>query len=270
MKKLLLFSAALSITLLFSCKSNESKKEDNGKIKLSFHPANGQNVKMRYSFSVTQLTSGDITSFSILMTGKADTTTNGMIALEMKNDSIEMNGTFQGKHVHGSANGSDTLTGDAKLVSLPVFALEGKTYRSFYGKLFDKQTEVQIDAAGALVDSSEDKDQILLRFPSHEVAVGDTWDKEIIIKTGNKMNCNAKYTLTQVKGDTAIVSIAGTLFGSGEKFGNAFSIEGKITGTFTVDIKTGWPLNTDTNQQFTLKMGGKEIPMKYDIKSTIQ
>ncbi|MGZ4117000.1 MAG: DUF6263 family protein, partial [Bacteroidia bacterium] len=242
MKKLLFFSSALSIMLLFSCSNNESKKENSGKIKLVFHPVPGQKVKMNYSFSVTQMTSGDVTGFNILMSGKADTTANGMVTLEMKNDNIEMNGTFQGKPVHGSATGSDTLTGDAKLVALPVFALAGKTYRSIYSKLLDRQTEVQIDENGAIIDSTEDKDQLLLRFSPHEVAVGDTWDKEIIIKTGNKMNCNAKYTLKEIKGDTATIAIAGTLSGDGEKFGNAFSIEGKITGTFTVDIKTGWAL----------------------------
>jgi hypothetical protein len=98
--------------------------------------------------------------------------------------------------------------------------------------------------------------------------VGDTWEKEIIIKTGNKMNCHAKYTLTEVKGDTANISISGNLFGSGEKFGNAFSIDGKINGTFSVDIKTGIPIKTNTDQEFTLKMGGKDIPMKYNINVT--
>lgn len=237
---------------------------------LSFHPTPGQQVKMNYSFSVTQMISGDVTSFTILMSGKTDTTENGKIVAELRNDSIKMSGTFQGKPVHGSANGGDTLTGDAKLVALPIFGLIGKTFRSTYSKQLDRQTEVQIDEKGNLIDSTEDKDQLLLRFPNNKVAVGDSWQKEIIIKTGNKMNCNAKYTLTEVHGDTAIVSIEGKLFGDGEKFGNVFSIEGKIKGNFIVDIKTGWALSTDTNQEFTLKMGGKDIPMKYDIKSTIQ
>jgi hypothetical protein len=270
MKKLLFLSATLLITLLFSCGNNETKKDGSGKIKLYFHPVQGQNVKINYSFSVTQLTSGDITSFTMLMTGKADTTENGKVIVELKNDDIEMNSTFQGKPVHGSAKDSDSLTGDAKLVSLPIFTLIDKKYRRTYTKQLEKQTEIQIDDSGAIVDSTEDKMQLLLRFPLYEVAVGDTWNKEIIIKTGNKMNCNAKYTLTEVHGDTAIVSIAGTLFGSGEKFGNAFSIEGKINGTFMVDVKTGWPINADTNQEFTLKMGGKETPMIYAIKSSIQ
>ena len=271
MKKLLLFSSILSFAILFSCGNDKSKEDNNnGKIMLAFNPIKGQNVKINYTFSVTQIVSGDITSFSILMSGKTDTTANGKIVAELKNDSISMHGTFQGKSAHGSANGGDSLTGDAKLVALPVFSLIGKIYRSSFNKQLDKQTEVQIDANGAIIDSTEDKYQMLLRYPTQEVAVGDSWNKEIIIKTGNKMNCNAKYTLKEIHGDTAIISIEGKLFGNGEKIGNTFSIEGKIDGQFTVDIKTGWPLITDTNQDFTLKMGGKEIPMKYAIKSTIQ
>ncbi len=268
MKKLLFLSAALFLSLLFSCGSEQ--KKDDGKIMLSFHPVPRQQVIINYTFSVTQMASGDVTSFTILMSGKTDTTADGKITADLKNDSIKMFGTFQGKEVHGSANGSDTLTGDAKLVALPIFGLIGKIFRSTFSKQLDKQTEIQIDANGGLIDSTEDKDQLLLRFPNHPVAAGESWEKEIVIKTGSKMNCNAKYTLTEIHGDTAVVVIDGKLFGDGEKFGNAFSIEGKINGKFIVDIKTGWALSTDTNQEFTLKMGGKDIPMKYDIKSTVQ
>ena len=124
--------------------------------------------------------------------------------------------------------------------------------------------------ANELIDSSENKIQFLLRYPNHDVAVGDSWKKEIVVKTGNKMNCNATYTLKEVKENIATISVEGQLFGEGDKFGNEFSMEGKLTGTFTVDIQTGWPKTADTHQEFILKMGGKETPIKYDIHCNVE
>jgi hypothetical protein len=112
--------------------------------------------------------------------------------------------------------------------------------------------------------------QFLLRYPGHEVRVGESWEKEIVVKSSNKMNCAAKYTLRDIAGEKATIDIAGTLSGGGDSFGNEFSIDGKISGTFVVDIKTGWPVTTDVTQEFTLSMGGNRIPMKYVISSKVR
>jgi uncharacterized protein DUF6263 len=189
--------------------------------------------------------------------------------MELKNEKISMSGIIQGNKVSGSASGPDSLTDDAKLVALSVFTLEGKNFKSIYDKEFNKKSEVLMNG-NEIADSSENKIQFLIRYPNGEVAVGDSWKKEIVIKTGNKMNCNATYTLKEVKDNIATIAIEGDLFGKGDKFGNEFSMEGKLTGTFTVDIKTGWPKTADTHQEFTLKMGGKDTPIKYDIHLTVE
>lgn len=269
MKKLLLFYLACFLLLIAGCGNNkDSKKENPDKIKLEFKPVSGKEIKMNYQFSVNQLVSHDITAFEMEISGRAGTNENGQIVLDLKNEKIKMSGSIQSIKVSGSASGPDSLTGDAKLLALPIFTLEGNTYRSVYDAMLNKKSEVRT-SEGAIVDSTENKVQFLIRYPKEEVAVGDTWEKEIIIKAGNKMNCSAKYTLTEIKGDTAIISIEGNLYGSGNKFGNEFSMEGTLTGTIMVDIPTGWPINSDSHQDFTLKMGGKDIPMKYDIKCKV-
>ena len=235
---------------------------------MEFKPVSGKEIKMNYQFSVNQVQSGDLTAFEMEITGRAGTNEDGQIFLDLRNDKIKMSGNIQGAKVSGSASGPDSLTGDAKLVALPIFTLEGNTYRGIYDGLLNKKTEVRM-SEGAIVDSTENKVQFLIRYPNTEIAVGDTWQKEIIIKAGNKMNCKATYVLKEIKGDTAIISIKGILDGSGNKFGNEFSMTGILTGTITVDITTGWPINSDSHQEFTLKMGGKDIPMKYDIKCKI-
>ncbi len=271
MKKALFCSLLASSLLFLGCGNSETPKEEEstGKIKLEFKPVDGKKIKMNYQFSVNQLTSGDVTAFEMEMSGKSETDADGKIILELKNDKIKMSGNIQGVKVSGSASGPDSLIGDAKLVALPIFTLEGNTYRGIYDIHLNKKTEVRFNEAG-IIDSTENKMQFLIRYPTKEISIGDVWEKEIVIKAGNNMNCSAKYTLKEIHGDFAIISIEGKLYGSGEKFGNEFSMEGKLTGSITVDITTGWPIDSDAHQDFILKMGGKEIPIKYDIKCKIE
>lgn len=270
MKKLLFCSLFASTLLFVGCgNSEDSKKENLDKIKLEFKPVSGKQIKMNYQFSVNQVTSGDLTAFEIEMSGRGGTNENGQIVLDFKNDKVKMTGNMQGVSVSGSASGPDSLSGDAKLVALPVFTLEGNTYRGIYDIHLNKKSEVRM-SEGVIADSTENKMQFLIRYPDKEIAVGDTWEKEIVIKAGNKMNCSAKYTLKEIHGDFAVISMEGKLYGSGDKFGNEYTMEGKLTGTITVDITTGWPIDSDTHQDFILKMNGSDVPMKYDIKCKVE
>lgn len=265
MKKIAL--PLIAICLLSACSGDAPKEK--GMIKLEFNPEKGKEININYTFSVNSLSNGDVTTFEMLLSGLAIRNGDGTSTMELTNNKIKMNGAIQGVAVSGSASGPDSVKGDASLVAMPVFAFQGKTFSSVLDPTFDKKSEVQL-SAGAIVDSSENKMQILLRYPQHEIKVGDTWNKELLIKAGNKMNCSAVYTLNEIKGDTAIIGIAGKLSGAGESFGNEFTIDGKLTGNFIVNIHTGWPLDSDIIEEFTLKMGGKELPMKYSMRMKIE
>lgn len=267
MKKLL--TPLIAICLLSACSGSDPK--ENGKIKLEFNPEKGKTVRINYTFSVNSIANGDVSTFEMLISGKAEKNEDGSSVMDLKNDHISMTGMIQGVTVKGTAGGigDDSIQGDASLIAMPVFAFQGKTFRSVLAPTLDKKSEVQLNGE-TIVDSSENKMQFLLRYPGTEVKVGDTWTKTLLIKSGNKMNCSATYTLSEIKGDTAIVSIDGKLDGKGESFGNEFTIDGKLTGTFIVNIPTGWPLDSDLNEEFTLKMGGKDLPMKYSMKTKVE
>ena len=257
------------LLIAFSACDNASQKESDGKIKLLFQPDKNKPVQVDYSFSVHSLASNAVTNFYMLLKGRGETASDGTVTVELKNESIKMDGSIQDKPISAVAGSSDSLSGDARLVAMPVFTMLGKTYRSMYDSQMNKRSEVQVEG-GNVADSTENKMQLLLRFPDHEVGVGDSWEKSIVIKAGNKMDCNAKYTLNEVKGDSVMISVEGKLFGKGESFGNEFTIDGTLKGTFIVDATTGWPLKTDVSQEFTLKLGGRDLPMKYDIHSVVR
>ena len=266
MKKTVLPLLFFTTLIFIGCGSDAPK---NGKVKLEFNAFKDQTLKINYTFSVHSLSNGDVTTFEMLLSGTGKKNEDGTSTLELKNDNINMKGNLQGQTINGSASGPDSVAGDAKLVAMPVFAFLGKSYRSIYNAQLDKKSEVQMNG-NDIVDSSENKMQLYLHYPSTEIGVGDTWKKELLIKSGNKMNCSAIYSLREIKGDTAIISIEGPLDGKGESFGNEFTINGKLDGMFMVDMKTGWPMESDIQQDFTLKMGGKDIPMKYSINCKVE
>jgi hypothetical protein len=267
MKKYLPFFFGVAL-LLVSCGGGKDEVKDDGKIQLAFRPGQRSGLKVDYEFSVNSVTSGDITSFKIISSGEADTLPGGKIELEMKNDSISMTGFVGGKNVSGKAGGTDSLSQDIKMVCMPVFSFLNKKFRSEYDASLNKLLEVQVSDSG-FVDSTENRLQFFVRYPANRIGVGESWERDILIKSGNKMNCAAKYTLKEIQGTNAIISIDGKLSGKGQSFGNEFTIDGKLSGTFTVDIATGWPLKTDLQQEFKLNLNGKELPMKYSIQSEV-
>lgn len=267
MKHIFPVLSALFIAILSGC--GPAEKDVTGKIKLEFSAVKDKPVKVYYSFSVTSVSAKAVTTFNMELSGKGETDANGTTTVQFKNDAISMEGLVNGELVSAVAGSSDTLTGELRLVAMPVFSLLGKSYRVVYTPQLDKRSEIQVEGTET-VDSTENKMQFYVRYPDHEVGVGDTWQKELLIKAGNKMNCSATYTLKEIKGDSAIISIDGKLYGKGESFGNEFTIDGKLSGTFTVDVQTGWPLNTRIDEDFNLKIGDKNLPMLYTIRSKVE
>lgn len=255
----------LGFSLFFSC----GNSHENEAIKLSFCPEKGKELKINYDFEVISETSGDITKFNMDISGVVKQSESGNVVVEFKNNGIELGGTYQGKEIHAIAGQSDSVENEIKLISNPVFVLLNKVFRSTFDNKLNKKFDLQMDGEN-IVDSTENRFQFFIRYPANSVKIGDSWNAEILIKSGNKMNCSATYTLVSVKDEVASISVSGKLYGSGDSFGNAFTIDGKLEGNFNVDIKSGMPLSTEINEEFALKLGENILPMKYVIHSTVE
>ncbi len=266
MKKNFTLLLSFLFILFISCNTSEQKVD---KIALKFQPVKGQKLNVYYSFSVNSTSNEAITNFDMIVSGEVKNDENSKTIIDFKNDSILLSGSIKGQKIAGSAHNIDSLEGDAKLVAMPVFGLINKIYRSNFNSQFNKLSEVELKDE-TIADTSENKMQFLLNYPPNEVKVGDTWEKELLIKVGNKMNCSAIYTLKEIKEEIAIIAIEGKLYGKGESFGNEFSINGSLSGLFEVNLKNGLPINAGINEDFTLNMAEKLIPIKYEIKYTVK
>lgn len=263
-KAAVLTGTALSL-LLAACASGP---KDDGKITLVFNPSTMKNVKMNYEFTVNSVSTGNRTHFMMDISGNAGVNDKKEVIMHMHNDKIVMDGNIQGKDIRIEAGTTDSVPADVGMVITPVFTMLNKDFFSVYDPRLNKISEMMQNASGGM-DSVENKMQFYVRYPDSAVKVGDSWKRELVIKSGNKMNCSATYTLKEVKDGKATITMTGKLSGKGESFGHEFDIDGKLDGTVEVDIKTGWPLSTTIDQQFVLNLAGQKIQMQYAIKHSI-
>lgn len=264
MKKLFFVFAASA--LVFSSCGGEKKDEG---IRLTFNPEKSKEVKSTYEFTVVSGSNGETIHFTIQMSGSAQKNEEGNIVLSLKNDNISMNGTLSGKQIAFDAAHMDSVPDSLRKVTNSVFSLYNKTFRGIYDERMNKISESIVQDGSGTKDSAENKMQFFIRFPDTTITPGYSWERELVIKSGNKMNCSARYTIKEIKDGKAVVTMEGKLTGDGETFGYAFNIDGALTGTIVVDIATGWAIDTDIKQQFTLEMEGQKTPMEFNIKHTI-
>jgi hypothetical protein len=253
---------------LFTWGCGPGKDGGSDKIKLALDPGKSISLKMTYDFTVNAITTNQTTHFLMELSGTAETHSPENIEMNLLNNTIAMDGVIGGRQMKFMAGTNDSVPNDVAMVLTPFFSLNNKKFTSVYDYRLNKVSEMMQKDGSA--DSTENKVQFFLRYPDSTVKVGDSWQKELEIKTNNKMNCSAKYTLTEVKDGKGTITIEGKLTGSGESFGHEFSMDGTLKGTFTVDLKTGIPLMTDITEDFILDLSGQKVQMKDLIKHKIE
>ncbi len=267
MGKKLLKSTIVFYFLIYGCSNSSSEKE---KIVLTFQPKVGSKIQIDYSFTVNSVSSKAVTTFNILARGNTNTNEKKDIILDLKNNDILLDAIIDGKKFLGSSNKIDSLNEEVKAIALPVFGVANKFYRTTYDSQFHKKSEIETDAAGNLIDTTENRIQFLINYPDNEIAVGDKWEKELLIKAGNKMNCSATYTLDSIFDNSAKITIQGKLYGKGESFGYKFDIAGELKGYFIVNKETGMPILANITEDFTIDMNEQKHPISYVIIYSIK
>jgi len=116
-------------------------------------------------------------------------------------------------------------------------------------------------------------------FPNKPIAVNDSWDVAKTINTnGIELIHQMKLRLNQVKSNLATIECTGTIAtpeGGGvlsvQGMEAQVSVNGEQTGTFQVDLKTGWIIRSESMQKMTqqIEIMGQSIPQEMEVKTVI-
>lgn len=125
-----------------------------------------------------------------------------------------------------------------------------------------KQMEESFDEEGF----RQNIEQSFNIFPSKDVAVGESWNKTMNIKTqGMMMKTENTYKLESVKEGKAIITVKQKLSSDkGTVNGVAFTMNGTGDGTYSYEQSTGMVLGGDVKMKMDMEMTsqGQKVPMK--------
>ncbi len=105
-------------------------------------------------------------------------------------------------------------------------------------------------------------------FPDHKIKTGDSWEANIKPMKGSNMKIHMKYTLKKIAGKKATLDLEGTITGNDDNAAQ-MNISGTQNGEAIVDIRNGWTLETNLDQEVKMEVtqNGMTIPM--NVSSTI-
>jgi hypothetical protein len=119
---------------------------------------------------------------------------------------------------------------------------------------------------GAGKSMSENMNGSSVPFPANPVKIGESWKGEVAKNlAGYDAKIVSTYTLKEVKGDVAYISVDGKMLKSdGKEIGS-------ISGNFVVVLSTGWTDHADIKIKMDIELtqGETKMPMKVDTDMKI-
>jgi hypothetical protein len=185
------------------------------------------------------------------------------INLEMTIDRVKMTQSIFGMQVNYD-------TDDPSTTQNPMSAQLAETFGSLIGKSFLQVMDVRGNVIRMDMSNLSGNDDFANNlssgaqfgnYPDHAVSVGESWEKDITPLKGSDMKVHAKYTLEKVSGKQATIKFDGTLTAN-----NVQDVDMKLNGTqkgeMIVDVKTGWLIESNIDQELNLDMdqGGQKFP----------
>ncbi len=145
------------------------------------------------------------------------------------------------------------------------------------GKVVSIDGWENIDKSGAMKaeDLKQSMETSLNIFPNKAVKVGDTWKKDAAMSMQMfKMNISSTYTLTEVKGNTATISMDSEIKmgqdNNTESNGMKMEMKGTQKGKMEVELSTGMTLSGNITQDIKGEMQAQGQKMPMSIKSEIK
>lgn len=111
-------------------------------------------------------------------------------------------------------------------------------------------------------------------FPDHVVKVGETWTNHNQIQSVVPIDMTSAYTLKEVKGNTAVISMAADLAMKNDSMEvqgmtASMDLKGTFTGDYKMDMKSGLPTAGTMEMPITGTMQVMNMSVPMNVKSSL-
>jgi len=98
-------------------------------------------------------------------------------------------------------------------------------------------------------------------YKEGSVSVGETWDGDVTPMDNSDMKVSMQYTLLKVSGKEALLGLNGTITANSID-DQEMKMNGTMTGEMTVNVNTGWLIESVLNQEIELdiEQNGQKFP----------
>ena len=106
-------------------------------------------------------------------------------------------------------------------------------------------------------------------FPEKKVKPNDSWEADIKPLKGSKTKIHMKYTLLKLSGKKATIGLEGTITSNEEAGDNVPKIDGSLSGEATLDLRTGWTMESNMDQEIKMEVNQNGMTIPMTISSTV-
>lgn len=287
MKKTIQLSAMAAMLMAASastgCNSSDSKSESGASksggsgeahdLKFNLKPGTAYTYDMDVMQNIEAAGTTSTNNLYSKYTFNVKEATEGNSKMEVVYDLMRMEVKSMGKTIKMSSEDQET---------------ESQAFRDMVNKPFSMTVSPQgkvvsidgwesIDKNGAMKadDLKQSMETSLNIFPDKPVKVGDSWKKEASMTMQMfKLNMSSTYTLTEVKGNTATISMDSDIKmaqdNQAASNGMNMDLKGTQKGKIDVELNTGMTLSGTITQEIKgeMQVQGQKMPMsiKSDIK----
>ncbi|MBN2614150.1 MAG: hypothetical protein JXR71_00520 [Bacteroidales bacterium] len=266
------WSLMMMMALLFAIAPAQSwaKKKITLRYKLEkgavyiFNSKVDQNMQMK----VMSNTVNTHTAVAIEQASKVSAATADQFTMTNTIEKMVMDVSSMGINMHiDSSDPSTYAAGREKMVGETMDKVIGKPFDlslNQYGKITSTDLGELSKSLASLGDKNDQTNFTI--FPENKIEIGESWVSDL--NAGKGLLVHNKYTLVKASGNTAELSVDGTISsdGANEKITNVSGIQ---TGTILIDLKTGMTIKATLNQEIKMEVSQSGMTIPAHITSII-
>ncbi len=262
--------SGFSLILFFSMQLNAQKK-----IELEYNLKQGQlydyqiEVDQDISFKANEQTMTLDQLMKFGTTAEVVHTSNDSISIQTTIEHIESRQGIFGMELIYISDDTTTHTGMAAQMAMAMNQLIKASYTT---SIDNKGNVIHMDfsqlVANNDVAGNLNTGNNFGLYPKRKVAVGDSWEQDLVPLEGSDMKTHATYTLKSFTGKKAVLGFEGVLRAN-DINGEDMKLEGTQSGELIVDRKTGWLISSIIEQEVEMEMEKDGMKFPATISGTV-